>query len=145
MRHGYHMGYGNGYGYNMGYGFWGSDILILILIIFAALVFMLLRNKKTENPFREELIDILKEKYAMGIISADEYIERKSIIENIKYSNLYITILLKRYALCEVSTKEFFSIKNEIESINIDNITKERLVKGELSYNEFKFRKGSEV
>ncbi|EKQ56179.1 MULTISPECIES: SHOCT domain-containing protein [unclassified Clostridium] len=135
MRHGYHMGY----------GFWGSDILILILIIFAVLVFILLRNNKTENPFREDLMDILKEKYAIGIISADEYIERKSIIENMKYSNLYITILLKRYALCEVNTKEFFNIKNEIEGINIDNITKERLVKGELSYNEFKFRKGSEV
>ncbi|OOM78612.1 SHOCT domain-containing protein [Clostridium sp. BL-8] len=130
MRHGYHMGLRNGYGYNMGYGFWGSYILIFILIIFVILVFTLLRNNRTENPFVIKLIDILKEKYAVGIISADEYIERKAVIEDTKDSNPYIAILLKRYAHCEVDTKEFFCIKNEIESTNIDNITKERLVKG---------------
>lgn len=145
MRHGYHMGLGNGYGYNMGYGFLGSYILIFILIIFAILAFILLRNKRNENSFVIKLIDILKEKYAVGIISADEYIERKAVIEDTKDSNLYITILLKRYAYCEVDTKEFFCIKNEIESTNIDNITKERLVKGELTYDEFKFRKDNEI
>lgn len=132
MRHGYHMGFDNGY------GFYGSDILILILIIFAIFAFILLRNRKTANPFVIKLIDILKEKYATGIINADEYIERKAIIEETKDSNPYITILLKRYALCEVGTKELFDIKNVIESINIDNIIKEKLAKGELSYDEYK-------
>ncbi|OOP72534.1 hypothetical protein [Clostridium beijerinckii] len=141
MRYGYHMGLRNGYGYNMGYGFWGSYILLFILIIFAILAFILLRNKRTENPFVIKLIDILKEKYAIGIISADEYIERKAIIEDTMDSNPYITILLKRYAHCEVDTKEFFCIKNEIESTNINNITKERLAKEGLSYDEFKLRK----
>jgi uncharacterized membrane protein len=141
MRYEYHMGFGNGYGYNMGYGFWGSDILIFVFIIFAVFLFVLFRNKKIENPYLIRLIDILKEKYALGIINADEYIERKAIIEDTKDSNPYITILLKRYAHCEVDTKEFFCIKNEIESTNIDNITKERLAKRGLSYDEFKLRK----
>lgn len=127
-----------GRGYHMGYGFYGSYILILILIILAILAFFLLRNKKNENLFVIKLIDILKEKYATGIINADEYIERKAIIEDTEDSNPYITILLKRYALCELDTKELFDIKNEIESINIDNITKGKLAKGELSYDEYK-------
>lgn len=128
MRHGYHMGY----------GFYGSDILILILIIFVVIVFLLLRNKQAENPFVIKLVDILKEKYAAGTINADEYIERKAIIEEIKSSNPYIAILLKRYALCEIDTREFFDIKNEIESNHISNSLNEKLVKGELSYCEFK-------
>jgi len=143
MRHGYHMGYGNGYGYNSGYGSYGSDILIFILIIFVALVFILLRNKKRENPFVISLIDILKEKYAAGIINADEYIERKAIIEDIEYSNPYTTILLERYAQCIVGTREFLNIKNEIESNTVNNALQEKLAKGELSYDEFKSRMGS--
>ena len=141
MRHGYHMGLGNGYDYNMGYGFWGSDILILILIIIAALAFILLRNKKTENPFVIKLIDILKEKFAAGIINADEYIERKAIIEDVKYYNPYTAILIKRYAQCILDTREFLNIKNEIESNNINNSLREKLAKGELSYDEFKLMK----
>ena len=68
-----------------------------------------------------------------------------SIIEDITYSNQYTPILLERYANCEVNTREFLNIKNEIESNNIDNITGEQLVKGELSYDEFKSRMGSET
>lgn len=135
MRHGYHMGFGNGY------GFYGSDILIIILIIFAIFTFVILRNKKTENPFVIKLIDILKEKYALGIINADEYIERKAIIEDTEDSNPYTTILLKRYAQCAIGTKEFLNIKNEIESNRINNSICEKLAKGELSYDEFKFIK----
>lgn len=137
MRHGYHMG--------NGYGFYGSYALIFILIIFVALVFFLLRNKRRENPFVISLIDILKEKYAAGIINADEYIERKSIIEDAEYSNTYTTILLKRYAKCDISTREFLNIKNEIESNNIDSVLSERLSKGQLSYDEFKSRRASEI
>lgn len=132
MRHGYHMGFGNGY------GFYGSYILIIILIIFAIFAFILLRNRKIENPFIIKLIDILKEKYAAGVINADEYIERKSIIEDTKDSNLYITILLKRYAHCSIGTKEFLNVKSEIESNRINNSVCEKLAKGEVSYDEYK-------
>ncbi len=135
MRHGYHMGS----------GFYGSDILIIILIIFATLAFILLRNKKIENPFVIKLIDILKEKYAMGIINADEYIERKAIIEDTEDSDPYITILLKRYAQCAVSTQEFLNIKNEIESNIINSPVCEKLANGELSYDEYKVHSKNKV
>lgn len=133
MRHGYHMGM----------GFYGFYIMIFLLVVFCILVFLLIRNKPSPNPFIIRLIDVLKEKYASGIITADEYIERKSIIEDTKYSNPYTTILIERYAECCVTTREFLNLKNQIESNNIDNITREGLAKGELSYDEFKSRTGN--
>ena len=131
-------------GYHMGMGFYGSYILIFILVIFSVVIFLALKSKSSPNLFVIKLIDILKVKYASGIITADEYIERKSIIEDIEYSNPYTPILLERYAHCKVDTREFLNIKNEIESNKIDNITCEQLAKGELSYYEFKSRMGSE-
>ena len=125
-------------GYHMGMGFYGSYILMFILIAFSILIFILLKNKPSPNPFIIRLIDILKVKYASGIITADEYTERKSIIEDIKYSNKFIPILLDRYAQCSIGTREFLNIKNAIESNDIDNNTCEKLAKGELSYDEFK-------
>ena len=125
-------------GYHMGMGFYGSYILMFILIAFSILIFILLKNKPSPNPFIIRLIDILKVKYASGIITADEYTERKSIIEDIKYSNKFIPILLDRYAQCSIGTREFLNIKNAIESNNIDINTCEKLAKGELSYDDFK-------
>ena len=125
-------------GYHMGMGFYGSYILMFILIAFSILIFILLKNKPSPNPFIIRLIDMLKAKYASGIITADEYIERKSIIEDIKYSNKFIPILLERYAKCAIITREFLNIKNAIESNNVDTNTCEKLAKGELSYDEFK-------
>ena len=132
-------------GYHMGMGFYGSYILIFILVIVSLLVFLLLKNRPSLNPFVIKLIDILKENYAYGIITADEYIERKSIIQDINYSNQYTPMLLERYARCEVNTREFLNIKNEIESDNIDISARESLAKGELSYDEFKSRRSSET
>jgi len=133
------------HGYRMGMGFYGSYILMFILIVFSILIFFLLKNKPSPNPFIIRLIDIIKVKYASGVITADEYIERKSIIEDTKYSSQYTPILLERYAHCKVDTREFLNIKNEIESNIIDSLTCEQLAKGELSYDEFKSRMGSET
>lgn len=132
-------------GYHMGMGGYGSYILIFILIIFSIVVFLALKSKPSPNLFVIRLIDILKVKYASGIITADEYIERKSIVEDIEYSNPYTPILIKRYAQCAITTREFFEIKNEIENSNINSAMSEKLAKGELSYDEFKSRRASET
>ena len=132
-------------GYHMGMGFYGSYILVVILVIFSVVIFLALKSKPSPNLFIIKLIDILKVKYASGIITADEYIERKSIIEDIGYSNPYTPILIERYAQCAIGTREFLDIKNEIESNNIDGVLSERLAKGELSYDEFKSRRASET
>lgn len=130
----------HGYGHHMGLGFYGSYILIFFLLIILTLIFFLLKNQSPVSPFIIRQINILKEKYASGTISVDEYIERKSIIENTKYSNSYTPILLERYAECSISTEEFLNIKNEIESNRNDSLICEQLAKGELSYNEFKLK-----
>lgn len=132
-------------GYHMGMGFYGPYILIFILVIISILIFLLLKNKSSLDSFKIKLIDILKGKYASGIITADEFLERKSIIEDIEYSSQYTPILLERYAQCAVTTKEFLVIKNEIEINKIDNLISERLAKGELSYDEFKAMRASEI
>ena len=132
-------------GYHMGMGGYGSYILIFSLIIFSIVVFLALKGKPSPNLFIIRLIDILKVKYASDIITVDEYIERKSIIEDIEYSNPYTPILIERYANCEMDTREFFEIKNEIESSIIDNSSREKLAKGELSYAELKSRNASET
>lgn len=128
MRHGYHMGL----------WFYGSYILIFLLLIILVLIFLVLKNQSSVNPFLIKLINILKDKYASGIITADEFIERKSIIEDTEYSNSYTPILLERYARCTINTEEFFNIKNKLESDKYDNSICEQLAKGELSYDEFK-------
>lgn len=124
-------------GYHMGMGFYGSYILMFILIAIFVLILFMVKNKPAPNPFIIKLIDILKEKYASGVITFDEYIERKSIIEDIRYSSQYIPILLERYAQCVIGSREFLNIKNIIESNKFNIITCEKLAKGEVPYDEF--------
>lgn len=126
------------YGYHMGIGFYGSYILIFILIVILALIFWLSKNQSCASPFTIKLINTLKEKYASGMLTADEFVERKSVIEDIEFTNSYTPVLLERYARCEITTKEFFNIKNEIESNRNDSLICEQLAKGDLSYDEFK-------
>ena len=125
-------------GYHIGMGFYGSELLIFILIVFSILMYFILKNNTSLSKFKVRLLDVLKGKYASGIINIDEFTERKSIIEEIEYSSQYTPILLEGYANCIFSTEELFKIKNEIENSKLDNLIAEKLVKGELSYEEFK-------
>lgn len=129
------------HGYPMGLGFYGSYILIFLLFIILILIFLVSKNQSSANPFVIKLTNILKGKYASGIITADEFIERKSIIEDTEYSNSYTPILLERYASCAISTEEFLNIKSEIENNQNDTFISEQLAKGYISYNEFKSTK----
>ncbi|MDS0526917.1 SHOCT domain-containing protein [Clostridium sp. SHJSY1] len=124
--------------YHMRMGFYGFYVLIFFLIVFSVLIYLLLRKKSTPSPFIIKLIDILKEKYASGIIDVDEYMERKSIIQDIKYTNSYIPLLLERYANCKIDTKELEKIKYDIENKNLDIGIIEKLVKGEIPYDKYK-------
>lgn len=129
------------HGYYIGLGFNDLESLILILATSFILIFLLLTRKSEPNSFLSELINILKEKYASGIITVDEFLERKIIIEDIECLSPYTDVLAERYAQCFVDSKEFFSIKNEIENNCIDNLVCEKLARGEISYDEFKLEK----
>lgn len=130
-----------GHNYYTGLGFNDLETLILILVTSFILIFLLLVSKSAPNSFSVKLIETLKEKYVSGIITDDEFLERKTIIEDIECLSPYSDILIERYAQCVLDSEEFFKIKNEIESNNIDKLVCEKLVRGEISYDEFKLEK----
>lgn len=101
---------------------------------------MIFKRAPSANPFIIKLIDLLKEKYASGAISADEFMERKSIVENTEYTSPYVPILLERYAGCLITTKDFLSIKNEIESNKHNDLICKQLAEETVSYDEFKLK-----
>lgn len=126
------------HGHHFGIGFYGPYILAFLLIIFILLVYLIIRKKHSPNPFVIKLIELLRINYASGVITVDEFLERKNIIQNLNYTNSSIPMLIEKYAKCEIDTKEFTDIKNKIEENKIDNDTIIKLIKGELSYEEFK-------
>ncbi len=135
------MRYGGHHNSPKGYGFYGSYILLLILIIIIIVLILYIiniNNKKKSEPFFINLLDILKEKYALGKISFDEYMRKKSVVENIHYSNPFTLVLLQRYVKGDIDSKDFFYMKNQIENnISLDALN-EQLVKGEITLDEYK-------
>lgn len=105
MRHGNYMG--NGYS--------GSLIFFAILIaLIVIIVIALLSAKHKPNPDNVRILEILKERYARDEINANEYRERKMIIEDEETSGLSMLILEEKYARGEIDSKEFCSKRNEI-------------------------------
>lgn len=102
------------YGRYMGYGFYGSYILsiLVILIIISLIVFIVIKQKR--NPAFKEHIEILKEKYVRGEISADEFSEKKSVIEGLEVSDPVVILLVERYVKGEINSKDFFKILEQI-------------------------------
>lgn len=103
------------HGRYMGYGFYGSYILSILvaLIIISLIVFLLLRQKK--NRFFEKSMEILKERYVKEEISADEFKEKKSVIEGLEVSNSAVISLVDRYVKGEINSKDFFITLEQIE------------------------------
>lgn len=67
----------------MGYGWWmplGGVIFLVILIVGLYLVFT---GSRTERPRSVSAIEILKERYAKGEITEEQYQEMKKEIEKI--------------------------------------------------------------
>ena len=103
-----------GNGRFMGYGFYGSYILsvLAILIIISLIIFVVIKQKR--KPSFEEHIEILKEKDVRGEISADEFSEKKSVIEGLEVSDPVVILLVERYVKGEINSKDFFKILEQI-------------------------------
>lgn len=127
MRHNVHWGL----------GYYSPYIMIIIVVIIFVITYLALKHKAPPNRYFIKILDTLKEKYAEGVITYDEYIRRKNIIEEYDYLNPYSLILLERYARCEIDSSELLTIKRIIEKDNIDDLIRENLAKGVLSYNDY--------
>ena len=104
-----------GRGRYLEYGFYGSYILsILVIVIIIASIFFLLYIQN-ENHLFENSMEILKERYVREEISADEFREKRFVIEGFDVTDPLVTILVDRYVKGEINTEELFKILEEIK------------------------------
>ncbi|MFT5875691.1 MAG: putative membrane protein [Clostridium sp.] len=100
----------------MGYGFYGSYILsILIILIIISLIAVLL-FKRGQNRTFEISMEILKERYVREEISADEYREKRAVIEGVEGTNPALITLVERYVKGEINSEDFFIILEEVKT-----------------------------
>jgi putative membrane protein len=59
---------------------WAAFWLLVPVLLIVAVVLLLVRRRSPE-PRRSSALRILEERYARGEIDRDEYLERKSILE----------------------------------------------------------------
>jgi len=104
-----------GHGRYIGYGFYGSYILSsLVILIMILLIFFLLYKQKKNHLF-ENCMKMLKERYVREEIGADEFREKKAVIEGLEVSDPILISLVERYVRGEIDSKGFFVIMNQIE------------------------------
>jgi uncharacterized membrane protein len=142
MRH----GFGTEHGYLTSWSSGGTIILfvLLILVVIALIAFLSEYFRKKNHPEFNRLLEILKEKYVEGEISADEYRERSMIIDD-EYrldSDIPAMMILKeRYANGEIDSREYVERREELKGSknrSALNILEERYAKGEISTEEYK-------
>ncbi|MCL4451486.1 MAG: SHOCT domain-containing protein [Candidatus Thermoplasmatota archaeon] len=75
-------GYGYGMMYGGYYGYWYimMPIMAALAIIFVFLFFYLIGSFKVEHETRSDPLDILKDKFARGEITEDEFKKKKDLI-----------------------------------------------------------------
>ena len=75
-------GYMNGYGFmhNYGYNGWSFLIIFGVLAILSLLIFLIVHNSK-QKKLHGDSLEILKMKYVRGEITEEEYLRRKSVLE----------------------------------------------------------------
>lgn len=128
MRHNYHWGL----------GFYSPYIMTITVLLIFLIVYLASKHKAAlPNRYFITILDSLKEKYAEGFITYDDYVKRKAVIEEYEYLNPYSLILLERYARCKIDTTELFKLKKVIENEDIDISIRENLSKGVICYNDY--------
>lgn len=119
------------YGYHLGLGLYSPYIMTTTVLLIALIIYLASKHKPVPpTRYFIKLLDILKGKYAEGVITYDEYVKRKVIIEECDFLSPYSLILLERYSKCEIDTIELFKLKEIIEDENTDAQTRENLSKG---------------
>lgn len=103
------------HGHYMGYGFYGSYILSVLMIIMIIAAIILFVGKQNKNFNFQQSLELLKERYVRDEITADEFREKKSVIDGINEApDNTLLILVDRYVRGEIDTAEFNNKKSEI-------------------------------
>ena len=82
------MGYGRGFSipggcFGLGSGLWFHYVIGAVLLIIGVIVVIkFLKNKNNTSHINSEAIEMLKMKYVKGEITEEEYIKRKSVIND---------------------------------------------------------------
>lgn len=82
------MSYGRGFSFpggcfGFGSGLWFNYVVGAVLLIIGILmIIMILKKKNNTSHISSEAIETLKTKYAKGEITEEEYLKRKSIIND---------------------------------------------------------------
>jgi putative membrane protein len=82
------MGYGRGFSFpggcfGFGSGLWFHYVIGGVLLIVGILiVIMILKKKNNTSHISSEAIEMLKMKYVKGEITEEEYLKRKSVIND---------------------------------------------------------------
>ncbi len=116
MRH----GFGYIHGYFMGYGTVSAVILwVGLAVAMLALIALLIEHfRKKKHPEHNNLMKILREKYANHEINEDEYRERSMILEDEYWLDSHapvMMILKERYARCEINSREYVKRRDELK------------------------------
>lgn len=126
-------------------GSWGTiSLLILLIAAIIVLVVFLSEYFRKRNPENNELLEILKEKYVRGEISADEYRERSILLEDeewLETDDSALKLLKEQYAKCEFDSREYVKRRDELLKIRKKSpmeMLKERYARSEISLEEFK-------
>lgn len=134
-------------GHFMGFGYNGSFILAFVLTFAVIAFYFLMRDylKKKNDPYIREFLEVLKQRYARNEINAEEYLERKTIIEEEDFKDFPLLVLKQRYAKGDIDSKEFYEIINDFRDMKKCNpdmdILKEKYAKGEIGKEEFHEKK----
>lgn len=103
------------HGRYMGYGFYGSYILsILVILIIASLIVFLLYKRQKNYSF-EKSMEILKERYVREEVNANEFREKRTVIQGLEGLNSAVIILVDRYVKGEINSEEFSVMLEEIK------------------------------
>lgn len=126
-------------------GFGGTIVLLVLLIIaIIVLVAFLREHFRKRNPKDNEFLEILKEKYVRGEISADEYRERSILLEDkdwLETDDTGLMLLKEQFAKCEFDSREYVKRRDQLvetEKKSPLEILRERYARSEISLEEFR-------
>jgi len=96
------------------------SLFFMIGFLLAAMIgiFLVFNSLKRTPSEHEQIIDLLKDRYAKNEINNNQYYEIKSILEDDDSDNPAILVLKERYASGSLSSAEFLKMRDDVFPIN---------------------------